>query len=99
MQIVLPGFELVCASSFPLISLYAPLQSIFIRDDFPTLLLPIKANSGSLSVGLPESVTELAENNAVSIFIGYKFAPNLTKNPNIFFANFVNCLHFNEFSK
>ena len=45
------------------------LQSIFIRDDFPTFDLPIKANSGNFCFGFSEIRVLLPANSASVIFI------------------------------
>ena len=62
MSRVFPGVAEVIAS-------LRLLHSILIRDDFPTLDRPMKANSGKLLSGLPETLVLLPTNLASEIFI------------------------------
>lgn len=60
--LVFPGLEEIRAS----LELE---QRQFIRDDLPTLLRPMNANSGSLTAGFPDTVALLQTNFAEVIFI------------------------------
>lgn len=79
MEIVLPGEELVRASSLPLVIFSAPEHSMLIREDFPTLERPMKAISGSLLPGLPFKVVLLPANAAFLIFIPGMFGCKFKK--------------------
>ena len=62
MSLVLPGVPDVIAS-------FALPQSMFIRDDFPTLDLPMKANSGSLRAVCCSTRVLLPANIALKILM------------------------------
>jgi hypothetical protein len=58
----LPGLLDVIAS-------FLFLQSMLIKDDLPTLDLPMNANSGNFCFGFSEILVLLPENNASVIFM------------------------------
>jgi hypothetical protein len=70
MLTVFPGVDDVRAKSLRS-------TNIFISDDFPTLLLPIKANSGKLPLGQPARFEAAILNSADFISICYKSAINI----------------------
>jgi hypothetical protein len=60
MIFVLPGVDEVCANLLLL-------HNIFISDDFPTLLRPMKANSGNIGFGQSATLADVFVNMAFFI--------------------------------
>ena len=77
---VFPGLLEVIAS-------FLLLHSMLIRDDFPTLDLPMKANSGNFCFGFSDILVLLPANNASVIFIMHEVSKSADKDSDFFYLS------------